>query len=155
MATDSSKWDIGMFLQLCKSDKFNPKEITFKNADDMLGAITQVVRVVCSSGFIWFYLHSSGFICVHLKQKFESQPLGIRNLKLWSRDPVALMADMLEDPDYCDSMDWSGKPPGPHGVYNTVTSGDWYREVQVSCGFVWFHLLSSGFLYIHVNSLIQ
>ena len=65
------------------------------------------------------------------------------------------MADMLEDPDYCDSIDWSGQP-GLEGVYNTVTSGNWYREVKVlSCIFVWFHLVSSVFIYIHMQEFFD
>ena len=66
MATDSSKWDIGMFLHLCKSEKFNPKEVTFKNADEMLAAITQVVRVVRSADFVYFHVIPSAFIYIHL-----------------------------------------------------------------------------------------
>jgi hypothetical protein len=52
-------------------------------------------------------------------------------LDLWKRDAVDVLADMLQDPDYEECIDWSGQPPSAPGVYNSVTSGDWYREVRV------------------------
>jgi hypothetical protein len=72
--------------------------------------------------------------CGHciVSQKFEGQPLGLRDLTLWKRDPIKLMIDMLQDPDHCAEIDWSGEPPPGVGVYNSVTSGNWYREVKVS-----------------------
>ena len=60
------------------------------------------------------------------------QPLGIRGLDLWKRDAVAVLSDILKDPDYKECIDWSGQPPSAPGVYNSVTSGDWFREVRAS-----------------------
>ena len=64
-------------------------------------------------------------------QRFEVEPLGIKDLKVWKRSPVELMTDMLQDPDYTDKIDWSGASPSLPGVYTSVTSGDWFKEVKV------------------------
>ena len=67
-----------------------------------------------------------------MAQPFKDEPLGLRDLTLWKRNCVDIMVDMLEDPDYCADMDWSGVPSADPGVYNSLTSGDWYRETKVS-----------------------
>ena len=64
-------------------------------------------------------------------QKFEKEPLGIRDLTLWKRCPVGLMVEMLQDPDYADRMDWSGASPSPAAQYTSVTSGTWYKDIKV------------------------
>ena len=44
---------------------------------------------------------------------------------------MSLIVEFLQDPDYKDDIDWTGSNGTPHGVYNTIGSGDWQREVQV------------------------
>ena len=42
------------------------------------------------------------------------------------------MVEFLQDPDYKDDIDWTGSiGTAPQGVYNTIGSGEWQREVQV------------------------
>ena len=45
-ATDSSKWDITMFIRLCNDQRFKPEDISFSSADDLLKSISDVVKVV-------------------------------------------------------------------------------------------------------------
>ena len=77
-------------------------------------------------------------------QRFEVEPLGIKDLKVWKRSPVELMVDMLQDPDYTDKIDWSGASPSAPGVYTSVTSGDWFKEVKVISPdiMILYHLIS-------------
>jgi hypothetical protein len=46
MATDSSKWDITMFLNMCKDTRFKPEEVTFSTANELLQAVSEIVKVV-------------------------------------------------------------------------------------------------------------
>ena len=54
-------------------------------------------------------------------QRFEVEPLGIKDLKVWKRSPVELMTDMLQDPDYTDKIDWLRASPFLPGVFASVT----------------------------------
>ena len=45
-ATDSSKLDINMFLRMCNDRRFKPEEVSFASADELLKAISEVVKVV-------------------------------------------------------------------------------------------------------------
>ena len=46
MASDSSKWDIKMLLRMVTDRRFNPKDVTYPNADALLSEITSVVQQV-------------------------------------------------------------------------------------------------------------
>ena len=46
MASDSSKWDIKMLLRMITNRRFNPKDVTFPNADALLAEITSIVQQV-------------------------------------------------------------------------------------------------------------
>ena len=93
--------------------------------------------------------------CVSMLQKFDSKPLGIRNLELWNRDPVALAVDFLQDPEYVTAIDWTGGRSSPEGVYKDVLSGEWFREVQVRHMFV--HVCSCLFMlgYIYMFMFVH
>jgi hypothetical protein len=46
MASDASKWDIKMLLRLITDARFDPREVTFPNADALLAEITAAVKTV-------------------------------------------------------------------------------------------------------------
>ena len=48
MATDSSKWDINMLIRMCNDRRFQPTDVTFRSADAMLAAVSDIVVVVSS-----------------------------------------------------------------------------------------------------------
>jgi hypothetical protein len=45
-ATDASKWDITMFLNMCKDTLFKPEDVSFSSADELLQAVSDIVKVV-------------------------------------------------------------------------------------------------------------
>ena len=45
-ATESSKWDITVFLHMCKDTRFDPADVTFSTADELLKAVSDIVKVV-------------------------------------------------------------------------------------------------------------
>ena len=61
---------------------------------------------------------------------------------------MELKADMLQDPDYGDKIDWSGVSPSLPGVYTSVTSGDWFAEVKVINCHIISHYISAISRYV-------
>ena len=61
---------------------------------------------------------------------------------------MELMADMLQDPDYADKINWSGVSPSLPGVYTSVTSGDWFAEVKVINCHIISHYISAISRYV-------
>ena len=60
MATDASKWDVNMFIRMCADSRFKPQDITFKSANDLLEAVSSVVKVVCN------FITSHNVICCYM-----------------------------------------------------------------------------------------
>ena len=78
---------------------------------------------------IWLLMNIN--VYVRVLQPFRPTTLTTRAKELWCRDVLALMMDYLQDPDFTDDIDWKGCSDKQLGKFSTLTSGEWYREVQV------------------------
>ena len=160
MATDAGHWDIKMLLRMISDRRFDAMDVTWPNADKLLQEVTDCVRQVnfCVFSIIYVYIRILSCIYVHkrllrnvlysityvytrllsiiyvdlrLLQKFSATTLTTRDTELWSRDVLALMVEYLQDPDFTNDIDWKGCSDKQLGKFSTLSSGDWYREVQV------------------------
>lgn len=135
MATDAGHWDIKMLLRMISDRRFDALDVTWPNADKLLQEVTDCVRqasvCVYSIIYVYIWLFSSIHVYSRLLQKFSAKVLTTRDKEFWSRDVLRLMLEYLQDPDFTDDIDWKGCSDKQLGKFSTLSSGDWYREVQV------------------------
>ena len=91
---------------------------------------------VCCTSSTRFYT-TSKTICITVKHPDADGNPQFKDLKLWKWDPVAVVQEILENPDLKDDIHY--KPMRSYTdeekserIYNEMWTGDWWNEKAIS-----------------------